>query len=141
VCKRSVFHFKIRLMVAMILIICNGNVNIMVTPLTNMTWFEEWFFFFEKIYGKSLSRWWDSMDKYNKNEKLLRKVFDRKLNMLIRSRRNWPTYVTLHLKSRLEKKNTSNWNPVAILVFWDWQKNLFLIAIIFLLDWNKNCFF
>jgi hypothetical protein len=47
-----------------IAVVCDGNILMMVETTTCLTWFEEWFFFFEMLWGRSLQRWVDAEHVY-----------------------------------------------------------------------------
>ena len=81
-------------MLVYICIICNGQIEMMVRTSTALSWFEEWFFFFELKYGRSCGRWEDaaSCEKYGICVKYLRKLFVRKLQLELTCRKSWPKY-------------------------------------------------
>ena len=84
-------------MLPFIVIICNADWDMMTTSVTGiMTWFEEWSFFFEYIWGRTMTTWRGAArtKAYGMNEFFLLKVFDSKLRMILRARESWPTYCT-----------------------------------------------
>jgi hypothetical protein len=65
-----------------------------------MTWFEEWLFFFERLWGRSIVPWSDGCYCYGVSEKLLANVFDDKVRFVWRTRHIWGLFVA-HNKDRL----------------------------------------
>ena len=82
-------------MIAYIIIVCNGDWNVMTESVTGiMTWYEEWYFFLEYIWGRTFSTWASAARKraYGMNKEYLMRVFDSKLRMILRVKESWPTY-------------------------------------------------
>jgi hypothetical protein len=75
-----------------IAVVCDGNILMMVETTTCLTWFEEWFFFFEMLWGRSLQRWVDAEHVYKLDKKSLRKIFTQKLALVISAVNRWPRY-------------------------------------------------
>jgi hypothetical protein len=92
-------------MLAYVSILCNGNIHIMSSSSSTLTWFEEWYVFFEVQYGRSNPRWADLADKYNLSEVTLRKVYDKKCNLALATRQLWPAYVSLLEDETYRKEN------------------------------------
>jgi hypothetical protein len=80
------------LMLFYISIVCNGNVELMMATSTTLTWFEEWFFFFEMIWGRSVQRWIDAERIFKLEKKRLRYVFVCKLVLVKKAVALWPRY-------------------------------------------------
>jgi hypothetical protein len=55
------------LLLCYVIIVCNGNLSLMMETSTSLTWFEEWFFFFEMLWGRTLIRWLDAERVYGIN--------------------------------------------------------------------------
>ena len=83
-------------MLVYIFIICNGNMKKLVHTSSALTWYEEWFFFFEMKYGRTCRRWEDaaSEEKYGIGVEYLRKLFNEKLIQELTCRNSWPKYLT-----------------------------------------------
>jgi hypothetical protein len=82
-------------LLSFIAVICDGDVDKMTKTCTTLTWFEEWYLYFEVVYGKSIRRWVDATDKYNAADCRLRLIFDTKMEQVLRTRMAWPRYVTM----------------------------------------------
>lgn len=110
-CKSSLITF--------ILIICNGNIKRMIATKEKLTWFEEWFFFFQRLYSRSISRWIDYTDKYKRSESFLRQLFDNKLDLLLTCRNRWPPYVTLNEDEALRREYWNKTYQGKRIIMWD----------------------
>ena len=83
-------------MMKFIIIACNGDTTIMEETTSNeLTWFEEWFLFFEVVWLCSHTRQEDITRIYNKSDvSKLRKVFDTKNQIVLACCASWPTYLS-----------------------------------------------
>ena len=81
-------------MLSFVSVVCNGDFSLIECAPSTLSWYEEWIFYFEFIWGKSLTRWDDAQSQvhYGLTAKQLRIIFDRKLNLVLACRNNWPTY-------------------------------------------------
>jgi hypothetical protein len=59
-----------------------------------MTWFEEWLFFFERLWGCSIVWWSDGCYQCGVSETLLANVFDDKVRLVLRTQHIWGLFVT-----------------------------------------------
>ena len=67
-------------MIQYIMVICNGDFYKMEQKVSTLTWFEEWFLFFEVIWGRTLLRWEDVKGVYQLgNKDIAIKILDSKL--------------------------------------------------------------
>jgi hypothetical protein len=85
-------------MLCYIIIINKGNTEDIINQKTTnkMTWFEEYLFFFECLWGRWIVRWSDGSYQYGVSEKLLATVFDDKVQLVLRTRHVWGLFVTHH---------------------------------------------
>jgi DDE superfamily endonuclease len=60
----------------------------------SLTWFEEWMCFFERLWGRSISRWSDARRKYKLSERQLTVLFDKKVRMINNIREMWGHFAT-----------------------------------------------
>jgi hypothetical protein len=106
-------------LLAAIAVFSNGDLEMMETRSSALTWFEEWYFYFEMVWGRSLLRWSDAEDKYKKSVKSLRDVFDSKLKQVIRARNSWPLYASLEEDEKL--RNGTRWAACrgVRVIMWD----------------------
>ena len=119
--KRRTGWLNENMMLGFIAIVCNGNINhIQYSPLT-MSWLEEWMFYFEFVWGKSLRRWDDASCKqhYDLDSKQLRIIFDRKLNQVLLCRNSWPRYAKYHEDKKFTSQRWLNKYGDARIIMWD----------------------
>lgn len=105
------------LMLAFMFILANGNFIGMTETFTNLTWYEEYYFFFEKIYGRTLVRNEDADRQYRCSKS--NNLFKSFLKLCLAIRNSWPTYVS-HEEDVLFRKD--HWNVKyrnKRVVFWD----------------------
>ena len=107
--KRRTGFSSEKAMFCYILVVCNGDLTLMLETSSNeLTWYEEWFLFFEMIWHRSASRWIDISQAYKfPRVHILRKVFDKKAYLVKCCRASWPTYVSFEEDNKLRK---SKWN-------------------------------
>jgi hypothetical protein len=77
-----------------IAVVTKGNIAIISTSLSTLTWFEEWYLFLEIIYGRSMTRWIDVEAKYNVSSCTLRKIYDNKIKTVLLAKSEWPLYAS-----------------------------------------------
>jgi hypothetical protein len=78
-----------------VIVICGGDLNLIMKTQSYMTWFEEWLFFFVFMYGRQHVRWEDYCTTWKSRELTLRSILDTKLKLALESRDRWPMYSTL----------------------------------------------
>jgi hypothetical protein len=92
-------------MLAFISVVSNGNIDEITNTTSTLTWLEEWYLYFEIIYGKTISRYVDAIDKYDSNDREVRRVFDIKLQAVKKVRKEWPMYCSLKEDETYRKPN------------------------------------
>ena len=65
-------------MMEYIILVCNENHDVMKKIVDNLTWFEEWFSYFEFQWGKALQRQVDAGQRIGINKSLARNIFKQK---------------------------------------------------------------
>jgi len=88
-------------------IVCGGNKNVMMCSHSYLSWFEEWFFYLEMVYGHSAIRWEEYSKRYHISIHVLRRAFKDKLAIVLQSRQQWPMFATNEEDILLRK---SSWN-------------------------------
>jgi hypothetical protein len=106
-------------LICFIIILCNGDLDMMGSHETNMTWVEEWLFFFEFLYGRNIKRWCDAVYKFKKSELYLRQIFSNKMKILNKCRINWPKYLTFKEDLDLRGPRWDSSYSDKRIVFWD----------------------
>ncbi|HSN65142.1 MAG TPA: hypothetical protein VLS94_00795 [Fusibacter sp.] len=103
-----------------IVVVSNGSVDAMLSTNTSMSWFEEWYFFFEVIWGKTITRWTDAERIYKVSKKrLLNVVFTTKLAAVKEAVSRWPRFLSHKEDMELRSgKWTSRYNNKRV-IMWD----------------------
>ena len=101
-------------------VICNGEPDkIGETVTSTLTWLEEWLLYFEFVWGRSAGRWKDLVAKYDVDARILRSVFDSKLEKHTKTINYWPKYATLHEDEQLRKEKWGSVYGESRIVMWD----------------------
>lgn len=108
-------------MLAFISIVCNGHWNNVIYLLSTLSWYKEWLFYFEFVWGKTLQRWTDAASDMNFSlaKKSLRSIFDRKLDVVLLCRASWPMYVTYKEDKRFTSEQWKIKYGSNQIVMWD----------------------
>ena len=48
------------MLLAFVFLVCEGDADLIRRRSTPLTWYEEWFFFAEMMYGRSFVKWWQT---------------------------------------------------------------------------------
>jgi hypothetical protein len=91
-------------LLSFICLVCNGDVTFMVKKNSTLTWFEEWYFALERMYGRSIRRFIDAELKYGRSERTLRVLFEKKIKVILHARNTWPPFATLEEDMWLRKE-------------------------------------
>ena len=81
-------------MLGYIAVVCQGKIETIIKTRSTLTWFEEWYVYFEIIYGKSIPRWVDAAEKYGTNDRTLREIYDEKLKRVLATRIEWTLFAS-----------------------------------------------
>lgn len=76
--------------------VCNGDMSEMVSTTSHLKWFDEWFLYFETMWGRTLTRWEDVASEYELTNHNETKVFEHKLQKVLRCRNSWPKCMRHH---------------------------------------------
>ena len=87
------------LMMAMIALFTNGDHKLMTETTSSLTWLEEWFLYFEVVWGRTCVRWCDARAIFRSSR--MREIFDDKLAVVLKCRRSWPYYVSYEEDKKL----------------------------------------
>ena len=79
-------------LISFIAIACNGDPEVMVDKISAMTWLEEWFYYFEDIWGRTIHRDVDAARQYLVSAHTLRKVAIHKQRIVSKARSRWPRF-------------------------------------------------
>ena len=62
--RRTEFR-SLKHLLAFVIIVCNSDHDVMIEKTSKLTWLEEWVFYFEFLWGKTLTIWQDTGVAYN----------------------------------------------------------------------------
>jgi hypothetical protein len=104
-----------------IIVVCNGDFDVIKSIQSKLTWYEEWFFYFEAIWGRSHTRWDGQLaERFGVVKKeTLYKIFDAKACLVLRCRSSWPTYATHEEDKYLRKEKWNAKYENKRIVMWD----------------------
>ena len=93
-------------MLGYVSILCNGDIDRTANKRSLLTWLEEWFFYFQFIWGRTLTRWVDAgaIYKAKGRKSTLRLVLHEKLKIVKQARLSWPRYVSFDKDHALTKQ-------------------------------------
>ena len=80
------------LMLAYIILVCNGDHQKMTMTVTSLTWLEEWFLYFELLWGRTLERYVDAEKSIDKGSFTVMRIFYAKITLVLSCRMSWPKY-------------------------------------------------
>jgi len=105
--KQRTGFLSMSMLLSFIFVACDGDINLIQKRCSPLTWLEEWFFYFEFKWGRSLTNGWTATDKYGPDKKVMRTIFLRKLALVKRARRRWPLFASYEEDMLLRKPK---WN-------------------------------
>ena len=108
------------LLLSFTLLVCNGDVAMMTKRVSELTWYEEWFMYYEYVWGRSITNRATSMAAFGvKDPKIVRRVIMSKLRMVLHARKMWPKYANMKEDEMLRDDKWNNKYKGKRLVFWD----------------------
>ena len=118
--RRTGFSGEIS-MLSYIMIVCNGEIDEMTKTTSQMlTWFEEWLYYFEALWGRTHTRWEDLSAMYRiSDRKIARNVFDSKAYLVLCCRSSWPVYVSYEEDKTLRKEKWNEKYDKKRIIMWD----------------------
>ena len=106
-------------LLAYTILLCNGDFEKMLDKKTRLTWFEEWIFFFEYEWGRTIGRWWDAEAAMKIGRQRLMIIFQNKLDMSKTCRDSWPRYASFDEDFCLMKEKWKEKYEGERVVMWD----------------------
>jgi hypothetical protein len=109
-----------KVMLAYIVVICNGDLEKMFSSKSRLTWFEEWFLYFEALWGRTWTRWEDLMNIFEVNRRVkIHEIFDEKCRIALEARSSWPRYASFEEDKKLRKEKWNGKYEGKRIVMWD----------------------
>ena len=106
-------------MIAYIVTICNGDFTRIRKRKSSMTWFEEWFYYFEYKYGHTNIRQIDMESAWEMHHFALNQIKDCKLALDAAGLESWPPYASLKEDEDLRNKEKWKHYDGQRVVMWD----------------------
>ena len=91
--RRTGFH-DLKLMLSFAALICGGDLAVMTRTSSQLTWLEEWLFYFEFGWGRGTIQLCDYITTYRCREKSLRFILRDKVSLVQAMRARWPMYAS-----------------------------------------------
>ena len=92
----------INALLTFVIIVSNGDIDKMTTKISRLTWFEEWFVFFELMHAKTLNSFTAAAAVFKIKNDIIANIFNEKLRQVLEARRSWPKYASLHEDNTLK---------------------------------------
>lgn len=86
---------------------------------SSLTWFEEWFLFFEMVWGRLLLCWTDADRTFKIEKKICRRIFERKLSLVRCAVQAWPRFVFHSEDMKLHSQKWRNRYRDKRVIMWD----------------------
>ena len=111
---------NVALLLSFILLVCNGDIEFMTRRVSELTWYEEWFMYFEFVWARSITNIKTATAAFGiKDRKIFRRVINSKLRLVLHAQKQWPKYVSLMEDAQLRgKKWDAKYNGKR-LTYWD----------------------
>jgi hypothetical protein len=95
------------------------NIVQMMKKESSMTWFEEWFLFFQWEWGRESTTLTLLLDFFKMSESTIRRVLRHKLNAVLEARKRWPRFATLEEDVTLMSAWWQNKYGTKRVILWD----------------------
>ena len=86
---------------------------------TKLTWLEEWFFFYEFQWGRTINRWRDAEATIKLSIRRLRVLFQYKLELVKTCMQSWPRYASFTEDFQMMKEKWKEKYKDARVIMWD----------------------
>ena len=116
--RRTGFSSSLDL-IAYVVTICNGDLELIRHRNSSLTWYEEWFLFFEFSYGHTAVRRIDMEATWKLHHFHINRILDSKLAIEIGALQSWPPYATLREDMLLRNKEKWDQYDDQRVVMWD----------------------
>ena len=117
--KRRTGFQSLNHMLAFVIIVCNGDHDVMIYKKTKLTWLEEWFFALEYLWGRTITRWWDAEAEMEIHRSSTQTIFHDKLERIKACRESWPRYASYSEDFALMKEKWKDKYKGKRVVMWD----------------------
>ena len=77
-------------LLAFVILVCEGRIDLISKRFTLLTWLKEWFFYFEFVWQRSIANWWQVTNVYGPWHSEMRPLFVLKLGLVKQAQQRWP---------------------------------------------------
>ncbi len=105
--KRRTGFFDVSTLLAYIIVVCNGDFDRIRKRRTPLTWFEEWFLWFEFKYHMTNNRQIDLEAEWGIDKRFINRVKDCKAALDMAAFRSWPRFASF--EEDLKLRNSQKW--------------------------------
>jgi hypothetical protein len=125
---RTGFFSLLSLLFFVVVVVCNGDLVQMMEKESSMSWFEEWFLYFQWEWGRDSTTLPLLKDFFNTSDSTIRRVLRRKLNTELEARKRWPRFATLDEDVTLISSWWLNKQGAKRGILWDDKKHISISA-------------
>ena len=117
--KRRTGFENVSAMLAYIVVVTNGNFDLIRERRSSLTWFEEWFRYFEWCYGEVCRRQIDRESEWGIGTRQIRAVIDLKAAIEVGALQSWPRFASFSEDKAL--RDSAKWNKYDNdrIILWD----------------------
>ena len=116
---RTGFHSKFAALSFIIVIVCNGDVDVAVETRSELTWFEEWMLFLQWEWGRQTITQEALATSFNISVTQLRRVIPQKQSMVLAARSRWPLFSSFEEQIQLSDPSWMDNYGNKRLIMWD----------------------
>ena len=116
---RTGFSSKFAAIAYIIVIVCNGDVDVAVETSSQLTWFEEWMLFLQWEWGRQAINLRALAAGFKTNTTQLRRILARKLSFVLAARTRWPMFSSLEEQFHLSDPSWRENYGDKRLIMWD----------------------
>ena len=117
--KRTTGFASFFMLLAFVLIVCNGSFEYLGESVSCLTWLEEWFAYFEWTWGRTHTRWVDLESRYKVSERTLKRIILKKRGIVLKARQKWPFFVSFEEDLALRDPRWNERYSGKRVTFWD----------------------
>ena len=81
-------------LISFVAIVCNGDIDLITERNSWLTWYEEWFLYFEFLYGRTVVHFRGTAVTYKTNKNTVARIVKKKIKMIKKMRDLWPKYLS-----------------------------------------------
>jgi len=107
------------ILLAFVVILCDGSIATMTEKVTNLTWFEEWIVYFEWVWGRETLNLESIANKYGASRRTIVCILDKKLTMGVAVMQRWPRFASFEEDFPLRSQRWKDKYGQRRVIFWD----------------------